>query len=152
MHYIVTHVAWSVCMCVSVGLERLHCKTAEPIEVKFGLWTRMGAQVTMYWVDDRIPQKKKRGGILGVTRVRRVEDTKMVLVLATQQHRNTKFVYSSRKITLWLMWLLAAVVVDFNTLICSVECVVSTDIAGKSCSRCWKLVAFRSSLLFYFAQ
>jgi len=151
MHYIVTHVAWSVCMCVSVGLERLHCKNG---------WTDRGE----VWVVDsdggpsnhvlggRPDPPEKTGGILGVTRVRRVEDTKMVLVLATQQHRNTKFVYSSRKITLWLMWLLAAVVVDFNTLICSVECVVSTDIAGKSCSRCWKLVAFRSSLLFYFAQ
>ena len=34
-------IAWSVCLSVSVGHKHELCKTAEPIEMSFGLWTRV---------------------------------------------------------------------------------------------------------------
>ena len=37
MRPIATEVAWSVCVCVCVGHERESCKTAEPIEVVWGV-------------------------------------------------------------------------------------------------------------------
>jgi len=37
-------VTWSVGMsvCLSVSYDREPCKTAEPIEMPFGVWTRVG--------------------------------------------------------------------------------------------------------------
>jgi len=40
MRPLATHVAWSVCL--SVGHNRVPCKTAEPIKMPFGLWNRVG--------------------------------------------------------------------------------------------------------------
>ena len=39
MRPVATDVAWSVCVCASVGHNREPYKTAEPIEMPFGLWT-----------------------------------------------------------------------------------------------------------------
>jgi len=50
-----SHVAWSVCVCVSVLGTRVSCaKTAEPIEMPFGGLTHAV----------RIPDRPLQGGIL----------------------------------------------------------------------------------------
>jgi len=40
-------------VCLSVCHDSEPCRTAEPIKMPFGLWTRVGprAQGTMYWID-----------------------------------------------------------------------------------------------------
>ena len=45
MWSIATDVAWSICLCVCVCLLDTSCeacKMAEPIDIQFGLWTRVG--------------------------------------------------------------------------------------------------------------
>jgi len=41
-------VAWSVSLSVCHGNRKPYTKTAEPIEMSFGTWTRADAQGTMY--------------------------------------------------------------------------------------------------------
>jgi len=39
---IATDALWSVCVCLFVGQNRDRTKTAEPIEMPFWMWTRVG--------------------------------------------------------------------------------------------------------------
>jgi len=50
----VTNVRWSVGLSVTIVST---AKTAEPIEMPFGLWTRLNPR-TMYWMGIQIPQTK----------------------------------------------------------------------------------------------
>ena len=89
----VSHVAWSACLsacvCLCIGHTRELCKTAEPIEMPFGVLTRMGPMNHVGLLDGvEIRHGNLEGAFLGVVRLRSTEKHLESLLRCMQQNRS----------------------------------------------------------------